>query len=111
MTLTHFGYVKRMRQRHLSRAEPRRHAASTALSTREEDFVGDDLHHLVRTASILFFTNKGKVFTLKGYQIPEAGRTARGTAIVNLLHARPATRRSARASRCPPSSRAEITCS
>ena len=54
------------------------------MSTREEDFVKQ-----IFTASthdtLLFFTNKGKVYRLRGYEIPEAGRTARGTAIVNLL--------------------------
>ena len=54
------------------------------IETREEDFVKK-----IFTASthdtILFFSNKGKVYTLKGYELPEAGRTAKGTAIVNLL--------------------------
>ena len=54
------------------------------MATREEDFVKK-----IFTASthdtILFFSNKGKVYTLKGYELPEAGRTAKGTAIVNLL--------------------------
>ena len=56
----------------------------TGIATREEDFVKQ-----IFTASthdmILFFSNKGKVYKLKGYEIPEAGRTAKGTAIVNLL--------------------------
>ena len=56
----------------------------TGLSTREEDFVTQ-----IFTASthdtILFFSNKGKLYRLKGYEVPEAGRTAKGTAIVNLL--------------------------
>ena len=56
----------------------------TGIATREEDFVKQ-----IFTASthdtLLFFTNKGKVYRLRGYEIPEAGRTARGTAIVNLL--------------------------
>ena len=56
----------------------------TGMATREEDFVKQ-----IFTASthdmILFFSNKGKVYKLKGYEIPEAGRTAKGTAIVNLL--------------------------
>ncbi len=54
------------------------------ITTREEDFVED----LIITSThdhILFFTNKGKVYSLKGYQIPEAGRQARGNAIVNLI--------------------------
>ena len=56
----------------------------TGIATREEDFVKQ-----IFTASthdtILFFTNKGKLYKLKGYEVPEAGRTAKGTAIVNLL--------------------------
>lgn len=54
------------------------------MQTIEEDYIEDLLmtttHHYV-----MFFTNKGRVYRLKGYEIPEAGRTARGTAIVNLL--------------------------
>ena len=57
----------------------------TGISTREDDFVKE-----IFTASthdtILFFTNKGKMYRLRGFEIPEAGRTARGTAIVNLLN-------------------------
>ena len=56
----------------------------TGMATREEDFVKQ-----IFTASthdtLLFFTNQGKVYRLRGYEIPEAGRTAKGTAIVNLL--------------------------
>lgn len=56
----------------------------TGIATREEDFVKQ-----IFTASthdiILFFSNKGKLYRLKGYEVPEAGRTAKGTAIVNLL--------------------------
>ena len=56
-----------------------------ALTTREEDFV-EDLYITSTHDTILFFTNKGKVFSLKAYEIPEAGRQARGTAIINLLN-------------------------
>ena len=60
----------------------------TGIATREEDFVKQ-----IFTASthdlILFFSNKGKLYKLKGYEIPEAGRTAKGTAIVNLLQLLP----------------------
>ena len=54
------------------------------MQTREEDFV-KDLFVCSSHDTLLFFTNKGKVYKAKGYQIPEAGRQARGTAIVNLL--------------------------
>ena len=66
----------------------------TGIATREEDFVKN-----IFTASthdtILFFTNKGKLYKLKGYEIPEAGRTAKGTAIVNLLSLDPGEKVSA----------------
>lgn len=55
------------------------------LTTRDEDFV-EDLFITSTHDTILFFTNKGKVFSLKGYEIPEAGRQAKGTAIINILH-------------------------
>ena len=83
MTLTHFGYVKRCAS-DTYRAQNRGGRGVAALSTREEDFV-ETIFTTSTHRDILFFTNKGKMFTLKGYQIPEAGRTARGTAIVNLL--------------------------
>lgn len=83
ITLTHFGYVKRMPV-DTYRSQRRGGKGITATATREEDFVKQ-----IFTASthdtILFFTNKGKLYKLKGYEIPEAGRTAKGTAIVNLL--------------------------
>ena len=83
VTLTHFGYIKRM-PIDTYKSQRRGGKGITGLSTREEDFVKQ-----IFTASthdtILFFTNKGKLYKLKGYEIPEAGRTAKGTAIVNLL--------------------------
>lgn len=83
ITLTHFGYIKRL-PCDTYRSQKRGGKGVTALSTREEDFVEKlfitSTHHY-----ILFFTNKGKVYRLKAYQIPEAGRQAKGTAIVNLL--------------------------
>ena len=83
ITLTHFGYVKRM-PIDTYRSQRRGGKGITGLTTREEDFVKQ-----IFTASthdqILFFSNKGKLYKLKGYEIPEAGRTAKGTAIVNLL--------------------------
>ena len=83
VTLTHFGYIKRM-PIDTYRSQRRGGKGITGIATREEDFVKQ-----IFTASthdmILFFTNKGKLYKLRGYEIPEAGRTARGTAIVNLL--------------------------
>ena len=83
VALTHFGYIKRM-PIDTYRSQKRGGKGITGMATREEDFVKQ-----IFTASthdmILFFTNKGKLYRLRGYEIPEAGRTARGTAIVNLL--------------------------
>lgn len=83
IALTHFGYVKRM-PLDTYKSQRRGGKGITGIATREEDFVKQ-----IFTASthdmILFFSNKGKVYKLKGYEIPEAGRTAKGTAIVNLL--------------------------
>ena len=83
ITLTHFGYVKRL-PADTYKSQKRGGRGITGLSTREEDFVENlfitSTHHY-----ILFFTNLGRVYRLKAYQIPEAGRQAKGTAIVNLL--------------------------
>ena len=83
ITLSHFGYIKRM-PIDTYKSQKRGGKGITGMTTREEDFVKQ-----IFTASthdtLLFFTNKGKVYRLRGYEIPEAGRTARGTAIVNLL--------------------------
>lgn len=83
VALTHFGYIKRM-PIDTYKSQRRGGKGITGIATREEDFVKQ-----IFTASthdtILFFTNKGKLYKLRGYEIPEAGRTAKGTAIVNLL--------------------------
>ena len=83
IALTHFGYIKRM-PIDTYRSQKRGGKGITGISTREEDFVKE-----IFTASthdtILFFSNKGKLYRLRGYEVPEAGRTAKGTAIVNLL--------------------------
>ena len=83
VALTHFGYIKRM-PIDTYKSQRRGGKGITGIATREEDFVKQ-----IFTASthdtILFFTNKGKLYHLRGYEIPEAGRTAKGTAIVNLL--------------------------
>ena len=84
VALTHFGYIKRMPV-DTYKSQRRGGKGITGISTREDDFVKE-----IFTASthdtILFFTNKGKMYRLRGFEIPEAGRTARGTAIVNLLN-------------------------
>ena len=84
IALTHFGYIKRM-PIDTYRSQKRGGKGITGIATREEDFVKQ-----IFTASthdtILFFSNKGKLYKLRGFEIPEAGRTARGTAIVNLLN-------------------------
>ena len=83
VTLTHFGYVKRI-PRTTYRSQNRGGKGVMGMTTREEDYA-ERLLVTSTHAEIMFFTNKGRVYSLKGYEIPEAGRTARGTAIVNLL--------------------------
>ena len=84
ITLTHFGYIKRMPE-DTYKTQRRGGRGIMGLTTRDEDFV-EDLFITSTHDTILFFTNKGKVFSLKGYEIPEAGRQAKGTAIINILH-------------------------
>ena len=83
VTMSHMGYVKRL-PKSTYRAQHRGGKGVTGMSTRDEDFVERMI--VVNTHDeIMFFTNRGRVYNLKCYQIPEAGRTARGMAIVNLL--------------------------
>ena len=87
ITLTHFGYIKRLPS-DTYKSQKRGGRGISALTTREEDFV----KHLVSTTThsrLLFFTNKGRVFRLNAYEIPEGKRQAKGTAIVNLLQLGP----------------------
>ncbi len=83
VTLTHFGYIKRLASS-TYRSQRRGGKGVTGLTTREEDFV-ENIFIASTHAHILFFTNFGRVFRLKCYEIPESGRTAKGMAIVNLL--------------------------
>ena len=83
IALTHFGYIKRMPV-DTYKTQRRGGRGITGIQTREEDFV-EQLFVTSTHDMIMFFTNKGKVYRLKGYEVPEAGRTAKGTAIVNLL--------------------------
>ncbi|MBQ1374745.1 MAG: DNA gyrase subunit A [Clostridia bacterium] len=81
--LTHYGYIKRMPVS-AYKAQRRGGRGITGMTMREEDFV----ERIVTGSShefILFFTNKGRMFKKKGYEIPEAGRTAKGMNVVNLL--------------------------
>ena len=87
ITLTHFGYIKRQPV-DTYKSQKRGGKGVAGLSTREEDFV-ENLFTTSTHNYLLFFTNKGKVYRLKAYQIPEAGRQAKGTAIVNLLELSP----------------------
>ena len=83
IALTHFGYIKRM-PIDTYKSQKRGGKGITGMTTKEDDFVKQ-----IFTASthdtILFFSNKGKLYRLRGYEIPESGRTTKGTAIVNLL--------------------------
>ncbi len=83
IALTHFGYIKRM-PIDSYKSQKRGGKGITGMTTKEDDFVKQ-----IFTASthdtILFFSNKGKLYRLRGYEVPESGRTAKGTAIVNLL--------------------------
>ena len=83
VTMTHFGYVKRLSQS-TYRSQNRGGRGVAALTTREEDFV-EQMYVVNSHSDMLYFTDRGRVYGLKCYDIPEAGRTARGTAVVNLL--------------------------
>ena len=83
VTITHLGYIKRT-SADTYRAQHRGGKGIAGAGTREEDFV----ERLLITSShdtLLFITDKGRMYSLKGYEIPDAGRTAKGTAVVNLL--------------------------
>ena len=83
ISLTHFGYVKRVPVAEY-RTQRRGGKGVTAHKPKEEDFV-DNMFVTSTHDDILFFTDKGKVYSIKGYMVPEGQRTARGRAIVNLL--------------------------
>lgn len=83
VTLTHNGYIKRLPSS-TYRSQKRGGKGIQGMGTNEDDFV----EHLISTSThdtILFFSNKGKVYRSKGYEIPEFGRTAKGIPIINLL--------------------------
>ncbi len=83
ITISHAGYVKRLPM-DTYRSQNRGGKGITGMKTREEDFV-EHLFSASTHSYILFFTNRGKCYWLKVWEIPEAGRTARGKAVVNLL--------------------------
>ena len=83
ITLTHNGYIKRLPVS-TYRAQKRGGRGIQGMGTNEDDFV----EHLITTSThdtLLFFSNKGKVYRAKGYEIPEFSRTAKGIPIINLL--------------------------
>lgn len=83
ITLTHQGYIKRL-PASTYRAQKRNGRGIQGMGTNDDDFV----EHLVSTSThdtVLFFTNKGKVYRAKGYEIPEFSRTAKGIPVINLL--------------------------
>lgn len=90
ITKTRLGYIKRMTVDNF-KSQHRGGKGIKGMQTIDEDFIEDLLmtttHHY-----IMFFTNKGRVYRLKAYEIPESGRTARGTAIINLLQLLPEER-------------------
>ncbi|WP_122791046.1 DNA gyrase subunit A [Intestinibacillus sp. Marseille-P6563] len=86
-TLTHLNYIKRI-PTSAYRAQNRGGRGVNAMTTREEDFTRG-LFTASTHDTLLFFTTQGKVYKLKGYQVPEAGRAAKGTNIVNLLELDP----------------------
>ena len=83
VTMSHYGYIKRMTV-DTYRAQKRGGRGITGMQTKQDDFV-EQMFVASTHNTIMFFTNKGKVYRLKCYDVPEAGRTAKGTAIVNLL--------------------------
>ena len=84
ITLTHLGYIKRMPE-DTFKAQKRGGKGIVGLTTRDSDFV-KDLVMVSTHDTLLFFTDKGKVFKMKGYEIPEASRTAKGTPVINFLN-------------------------
>ena len=87
ITLTHSGYIKRIGEENYT-AQRRGGKGIQAMTTKEDDFV----EHMFVTSThnnIIFFTNLGRAYKLKGYEIPDAGRTAKGTNLINILPLNP----------------------
>ncbi|MBO8164816.1 MAG: DNA gyrase subunit A [Brevibacillus sp.] len=83
VTLTHRGYIKRLPVS-TYRSQKRGGRGVQGIGTKDDDFV-EHLHIVNSHDYIMFFTNKGKVYRMKGYEIPDLGRTAKGTPIINLI--------------------------
>lgn len=87
IAMTNLGYIKRMTIEHF-KSQNRGGKGIKGMQTIEEDYIEDLL--MTKTHNyLMFFTNSGKVYRMKAYEIPDAGRTARGTAIINLLQLTP----------------------
>ncbi len=93
VTLTHQGYIKRLAT-DTYKSQRRGGKGIIGMQTKEEDFVST-MFVTSTHAHILFFTNTGRMYRIKAYEIPEAGRTAKGTAVVNLLALEPGEKISA----------------
>lgn len=83
ITLTHSGYIKRISADTYS-SQRRGGRGIQAMSTKEDDFV-EHVNVVSTHSDVLFFTNRGRVYKLRAYEIPDAGRTAKGTNIINLI--------------------------
>ena len=93
ITMTHLGYIKRMTPDNF-RSQNRGGKGIKGMQTLDEDFI-EEIFMSTTHNYLMFFTSFGRVYRMKAYEIPEAGRTARGTAIINLLHLQPCEKISA----------------
>ena len=93
ITMTHMGYIKRMTPDNF-RSQNRGGKGIKGMQTLDEDFI-EEIFMSTTHNYLMFFTSFGRVYRMKAYEIPEAGRTARGTAIINLLHLQPGEKISA----------------
>ena len=93
ITMTHLGYIKRMTVDNF-RCQNRGGKGIKGMQTLDEDFI-EEIFMTTTHHYLMFFTNFGRAYRMKAYEIPEAGRTARGTAIINLLQLQPGEKISA----------------
>ena len=93
ITMTHLGYIKRMTPDNF-RSQNRGGKGIKGMQTLDEDFI-EEIFMSTTHNYLMFFTSFGRVYRMKAYEIPEAGRIARGTAIINLLHLQPGEKISA----------------
>lgn len=93
ITMTHLGYIKRMTVDNF-RSQNRGGKGIKGMQTLDEDFI-EEIFMTTTHHYLMFFTNFGRAYRMKTYEIPEAGRTARGTAIINLLQLQPGEKISA----------------